>query len=89
LAAERVHYLKVGDKRVINVEKTEFKEGYFRSLGYDETQKQLHVRFEDGSYIIYYEVFKLDYVGLMSSNNMKKFFEDRIKPRFPCKKMND
>lgn len=71
------------------MESVEFKEGFFRSIGYDEIQKQLHVRFKDGSYCIFYEVTKLDYVGMLSSNDMKSFFQERIKPRFPGTQVNE
>ncbi|MFC4737408.1 KTSC domain-containing protein [Bacillus daqingensis] len=55
----------------------------FKRVGYDEELKQLHVRTEDGKYIIYYEVRESDYVGMYSSRNMREFYENNIVNRFP------
>ncbi|WP_416151335.1 KTSC domain-containing protein [Salipaludibacillus sp. HK11] len=71
------------------MEIAELNDGFFESIGYDATARQLHVRFANGDYIIYSEVTQMDYVGLMSSKHMKSFFEDKIIPRFPTRKVNE
>ncbi|UTR15438.1 KTSC domain-containing protein [Salipaludibacillus sp. LMS25] len=71
------------------MELTEFPQGYFRSIGYDEIEKQLHVRLQDERYLIFYEVDQIDYVGLMSSNNMKDFFHGRIEDRYPARTITE
>ncbi|UCZ52065.1 KTSC domain-containing protein [Bacillus shivajii] len=63
--------------------------GNLKSVAYDEIMRELHVRFKDGDYMIYYEVFKPDYVGLLSSEDHTDFFQERIQPRYPCKMIND
>lgn len=65
------------------MEKVELNQGILKHIEYDEQSRELHIHFKDGKYIIYYEVFKLDYVGLLSSKNYTEFYEKRIAPRFP------
>ena len=70
------------------MELSELNNETIKSVGYDDMTRELHVKFTNGDYLIYYEVFKLDYVGLLSSDNHSKFFEERIHPRFPFKTIN-
>ncbi|PYZ93604.1 hypothetical protein CR194_10605 [Salipaludibacillus keqinensis] len=70
------------------METTELNDSYFTSIGYDGALRQLHVRFASGAYIIYSEVTQMDYVGLLSSNQMKDFFHEKIEPRFPSRNVN-
>ncbi|MDQ0256545.1 hypothetical protein J2S74_003965 [Evansella vedderi] len=67
------------------MEKVEVNQGDLQYMEYDELSRELHVHFKNGDYVIYYEVFKLDYVGLLSSNDYNGFFKERIEPRFPSK----
>ncbi|TVP83250.1 MAG: KTSC domain-containing protein [Alkalicoccus sp.] len=62
---------------------TQLNSGGFQKIGYDPMQKQLHVKCENEDYIIYYEVRETEYVGMFSSQDMKKYYEERIKGRFP------
>jgi len=71
------------------METTELNDGFFQTIAYDSTARQLHVRLTDDSYIIYSEVTQIDYVGLLSSKNTKSFYEDKIITRFPSRKIND
>jgi len=71
------------------MEMTELHDGNIKSIGYDEMTRELHVRFENGDYLIYYEVFKIDYVGIFTSDNMSKYFEERIQTRYPFKTINN
>ncbi|WP_280769747.1 KTSC domain-containing protein [Salipaludibacillus daqingensis] len=71
------------------METTDLQDGFFQSISYDSTLRHLHVRFADGNYYLYSEVTQMDYLGLMSSKQMKSFFEDKIIPRFPSRKMNE
>ncbi|RKL67788.1 hypothetical protein CR203_10620 [Salipaludibacillus neizhouensis] len=71
------------------MEVTELKDDYFNSIGYDDTNKQLHVRFQSGRYVIYYEVRKSEYLGLISNNQTKKFFQEEIEPAFPHDVVNE
>lgn len=65
------------------MEQTTIRDGYFEKLQFDETNKQLHVRFSSGKYALHYEVNKFDYVGLLSSSNMRSFYEDTIQKKYP------
>lgn len=67
------------------MEKVEVNQGILNYLEYDEPTRELHVHFENGDYVIYYEVYKLDYVGLLSSEDQSDFFKERIEPRFPSR----
>ncbi|MFA9555909.1 KTSC domain-containing protein [Evansella sp. AB-rgal1] len=67
------------------MEKTEMNTGILKTIEYDEETRELHVHFQNGDYVIYYEVYKLDYVGFLSSNDYTNFFKERIEPRFPSR----
>lgn len=71
------------------MEVTELKDDYFYTIGYDEITKQLHVKFISGRYVIFYEVRKLDYMGMMSSNHFKEYFDGEIEPRYPYDVVNE
>ncbi|WP_096189492.1 KTSC domain-containing protein [Evansella halocellulosilytica] len=71
------------------MEFVELNHGNLKSVSYDEALRELHVRFKDGDYMIYYEVYKLDYIGLLSSENYSDFFQDRIQPNYPSTMIND
>ncbi|WP_170203849.1 KTSC domain-containing protein [Alkalicoccus chagannorensis] len=57
--------------------------GRFEKIGFDEELKQLHVRYQDGGYQIFYEVRETEYLGMMRSDDMEAFFDDKIKEKFP------
>ncbi|ADH98994.1 KTSC domain-containing protein [Salisediminibacterium selenitireducens] len=65
------------------MEQTTIRDGYFDTLQFDETNKQLHVRFSTGKYALHYEVNKFDYIRLLSSNNMRSFYENTISRKYP------
>ncbi|MBB5174371.1 KTSC domain-containing protein [Texcoconibacillus texcoconensis] len=71
------------------METTTLNDSLIKKVSYDEQTRALHVHFQDGRYIVYYEVFKLDYVGLLSSENYGDYFKEKIEPRFPSKNMKD
>ena len=71
------------------METTELNDGFFKSIGYDSPSRQLHVRLTSGSYTIYSEVTQMDYLGLVSSKDMKDFFEEKIVKRFPSRNINE
>jgi hypothetical protein len=70
------------------IEWAELNSGGIKKIGYDSMQKQLHVRHEDDHYIIYYQVRETEYIGMLSSSNMKTFYEENIKGRFPSSEVN-
>ncbi|ADU31251.1 KTSC domain-containing protein [Evansella cellulosilytica] len=67
------------------METVELNHGKLSYIEYDETNRHLHVHFKNGEYVIYYEVYKLDYVGFLSTKNYTEFFEERIEPRYPSR----
>ncbi|MDG5786816.1 KTSC domain-containing protein [Evansella sp. AB-P1] len=67
------------------MEKVEINSGNLDTVSYDETTRQMHVHYKNGEYKIYYEVYKLDYVGLLSCENYTDYFSEKIEPRFPSK----
>lgn len=71
------------------MEVTELKDDYFYSIGFDDINKQLHVRFESGRYVIFYEVRKSEYLGMLSSNHAKQYFKEEIEPAFPHNVVNE
>lgn len=54
-----------------------------KEIGFDDEQKQLHIRYDSGAYVIYYEVQDQQYVGLLSSDDKTAYFENNIKSKFP------
>jgi len=69
------------------METTDINHGNLDTISYDNITRELHVHFNDGDYVIYYEVYDLDYMGLLSSTNKSNYFKERISPRFPSKKV--
>ncbi|PYZ97371.1 hypothetical protein CR205_01845 [Alteribacter lacisalsi] len=69
----------------MEMEFTEIHEEKIKSVAYDEINKHFHVKFQDGSYIIYYEMRKEDYVAFQSSGRYSEYLEDKIKPAYPSK----
>ncbi|SES37139.1 KTSC domain-containing protein [Salisediminibacterium halotolerans] len=71
------------------METTTVNDGYFESIGFEETGKKLHVRFSDGRYIVYYEVNNFEYVGLISANDMREYYETTIAKQHPHRVMRE
>ncbi|SDZ03194.1 KTSC domain-containing protein [Evansella caseinilytica] len=69
------------------MEKTELNHGMLDSISYDDMTRELHVHFKNGDYTIFYEVSQLDYVGFLGCKNYSDYFQERIEPRFPSKKI--
>ncbi|SDN60277.1 KTSC domain-containing protein [Alkalicoccus daliensis] len=60
-----------------------------KEIGFDEELKQLHIRYNSGAYVIYYEVQDQQYVGLLSSDDKTAYFENEIKPKFPYRDLTE
>lgn len=69
------------------METTQLNDTIFQSLSYDEMTRELHIRYSDGAYIIFYEVPKVDYLGFLSSSSYSDFFKEKIESRFRSKKI--
>lgn len=71
------------------MEQTTIRDGYFDHLKFDEANKQLHVRFASGKYYLHYEVNKFDYIGLLSSDQMRRYYENTILQKYPPENMKN
>lgn len=56
-----------------------------KQIGFDDQLKELHVKYDSGSYIIYYEVQDMQYVGFMASDDKLDYFEKNIDGKFPSR----
>ena len=59
-----------------------------KTISYDDVTRQLYVRFQNGEYYVYYEVFPLDYIGFLSTSEHRKFLEDRLDFKYDKKKLH-
>ena len=54
-----------------------------QSIGYDERFETLEIEFRNGAVYQYYDCPRLMYDELMSAPSKSKFFDARIRDRFP------
>ncbi|WP_096435819.1 KTSC domain-containing protein [Alteribacter populi] len=71
----------------MEMEFTQINDGTIESVAFDEIDGQLHIRYSNGKYIIYYEVRKTDYVGLLGSGGYSTYIEEKIAPGYPSYKV--
>ena len=70
-----------------NVERQSVKSVILNSVGYDESTKTLEIEFQTGLVYRYSGVPLKVYDDLMHSNEMGKYFSEKIRPRFHTKQV--
>jgi hypothetical protein len=69
------------------VERQPVKSCILRSVGYDDTRKNMEIEFHSGLVFQYSGVPSKVYTDLMSSNAVGKFFSEKIRNRFRATQM--
>ncbi|RNA70153.1 KTSC domain-containing protein [Alteribacter keqinensis] len=59
-----------------------------KSLAYDDMNQQLHVRYQNGEYLVYYGVKKADYVALQGTADTAGFIDSKIALDYRSERMN-
>jgi hypothetical protein len=72
---------------VILVERTSVKSRILQSVGYDESTKILEIEFHTGLVYQYSAVPPKVYADLMHSEEIGKFFSERVRPKFHTKQV--
>lgn len=70
------------------METTNFNSNYIKSVSYDDITHQLHIHFANGEQYVYYDVMDIDYVGFLSTEDQKKFVNDRLAVKYDSKKLH-
>ncbi len=71
----------------IPVEKIPVKSRILRSVGYDESTKILEIEFQTGLVYQYSGVPQKTYADLMHSEEIGKYFSEKVRPRFQTKQV--
>jgi KTSC domain len=69
------------------VERQPVKSRILRSVGYDETTKILEIEFQTGLVYQYAGVPPKVYADLMHSDEIGKYFSEKVRPRFQTKQV--
>ncbi len=69
------------------VERQPVKSRILRSVGYDDTTKILEIEFQTGLVYQYSGVPPKVYKDLMHSNEIGKYFSDKVRPLFQTKQV--
>jgi hypothetical protein len=72
---------------VILVERQPVKSRILRSVAYDDSTKILEIEFQTGLVYRYSGVPPKVYADLMHSEEIGKYFSEKIRPKFPAKKV--
>ena len=72
---------------VIVVERQSVKSRILRSVGYDEGTKILEIEFQTGLVYQYSGVTPKVYRDLMHSDEIGKYFSEKVRPRFQTKQV--
>jgi KTSC domain len=72
---------------VILLERQAVKSRILRSVGYDETTKNLEIEFQSGLVYQYAGVPAKVYAALMQSGEMGKYFSEKVRPKFQTKQV--
>lgn len=69
------------------METTKFNSQDIKSASYDETTRQLYVRFTNGDYYVYYDVMPVDYIGFLSTENHSQYIKDLLAIKYDNRKL--
>jgi hypothetical protein len=69
------------------MERLPVKSRILRSVGYDETKKILEIEFSSGFVYQYSGVPQKTYTAMMHSDEMGKFFSEKVRPKFQTKQV--
>jgi len=72
---------------VIHVERLSVKSRILRSVGYDDSTKILEIEFHTGLVYQYSGVPPKVYADLMHSNEVGKYFSEKVRTRFRTKQV--
>jgi hypothetical protein len=72
---------------VIYLERQPVKSRILRSVGYDESTKILEIEFQTGLVYQYSGVIPKVYADFMHSDEIGKYFSEKIRPRFQTKQV--
>jgi hypothetical protein len=72
---------------VIPVERQAVKSRILRSVGYDETTKNMEIEFQNGLVYQFSDVPPKVHKELMRSEEIGKYFTDKVRSRFRTKQM--
>jgi hypothetical protein len=72
---------------VILVERQPVKSRILRSVGYDESTKILEIEFQTGLVYKYSGVPPKVFTDLMHSDEIGKYFSEKVRPRFQTKQV--
>jgi hypothetical protein len=72
---------------VIDVERLPVKSRILRSVGYDDSKKILEIEFSSGFVYQYSGVPQKVYADLMHSDEIGKYFSEKIRPKFQTKQV--
>jgi hypothetical protein len=72
---------------VILVERKSVKSRILRSVGYDESTKILEIEFSSGFVYQYSGVPPKVYADLMHSDEIGKYYSDKVRPKFQTKQV--
>lgn len=72
---------------VIYLERQPVKSRILRSVGYDESTKILEIEFQTGLVYQYSGVLPKVYKDFMHSDEIGKYFSEKIRPRFQTKQV--
>ncbi|WP_026690383.1 KTSC domain-containing protein [Alteribacter aurantiacus] len=59
------------------------------SIAFDDVNNQLHVRYQNKDYIVFYEVKKADYIALQGTANTAEFIDSKIALDYRSENMTD
>ena len=71
----------------IHVEKLPVKSRILRSVGYDDSTKILEIEFQTGLVYQYAGVPPKVYADLMHSDEIGKYFSEKVRPKFQTKQV--
>ena len=72
---------------VILLERQPVKSRILRSVGYDDSTKNLEIEFQTGLVYQYSGVPPKVYMDLMRSSEVGKYFSEKVRPRFQTKQV--
>ncbi len=72
---------------VIPVERTSVKSRILRSVGYDDSKKILEIEFSSGLVYQYLGVPEKVHADLMHSDEIGKYFSEKVRPKFQTKQV--
>jgi hypothetical protein len=73
---------------VVLLERQPVKSRILRSMGYDDSTKILEIEFQNGRMYQFLDVPPKVYADLMHSNEIGKYFTDKVRTRFRSKQVN-